>query len=142
MEEEKEEETSPSITTPLLLRQWWRNHFPIHPWTTSLHLKTSFWSELGGSVDDLGTYIHIVIALTLVSHFDITLIFTALYKIITGLLFDIPMPVQSMKSIAAVAISESPSLTLPQIVAAGISTDSISYSSAPPAPRTASSPFP
>lgn len=124
---EEEEAASPNITTPLLRRQWWRNSFPTHPWTTSLRLKTSFWSELGGSVGDLGTYIPIVIALTLVSHLDLgtTLIFTALYNIITGLLFGIPMPVQPMKSIAAVAISESPPLTLPQIAAAGISTASV-----------------
>lgn len=76
---------------------------------------------------DLGTYIPIVLALTLVSHLDLgtTLIFTALYNIATGLLFGIPMPVQPMKSIAAVAISESPHLTLPQIAAAGISTASV-----------------
>lgn len=75
---------------------------------------------------DLGTYIPIVLALTLVNHLDLgtTLIFTALYNIATGFLFGIPMPVQPMKSIAAVAISESQHLTLPQIAAAGICTAS------------------
>ncbi|KAK7823133.1 molybdate transporter 2, partial [Quercus suber] len=52
-------------------------------------------AELSGAVGDLGTYIPIVLTLTLVSHLDLgtTLIFTSLYNIATGLLFDIPMPV-------------------------------------------------
>ncbi|KAK4361961.1 hypothetical protein RND71_017202 [Anisodus tanguticus] len=111
-------------TTPLLRRNWWRNHLSSIPFTTSLRLKTSLLSELGGSVGDLGTYIPIVLALTLVSNLDLstTLIFTAFYNIITGAIFGIPMPVQPMKSIASVAVSEIPHLTVPQIAAAGIST--------------------
>lgn len=73
---------------------------------------------------DLGTYIPIVLALTLVCQLDLstTLIFTALYNIATGLIFGIPMPVQPMKSIAAVAVSETPHLTVSQIAAAGLCT--------------------
>jgi MFS superfamily sulfate permease-like transporter len=56
-----------------------------------------------------------------------TLIFTAFYNAITGLLFGIPMPVQPMKSIAAVAISVSPHLTIPQIMAAGLSTAAVLF---------------
>ncbi|GAB4819782.1 hypothetical protein N2152v2_006828 [Parachlorella kessleri] len=41
------------------------------------------------------------------------------YNVITGAAFGIPMPVQPMKTIAAVALSGSP-LTVPQIVAAGM----------------------
>lgn len=106
-----------SSTTPLL-----RN-----PWRHRLRLKTTLSSELSGAVGDLGTYIPIVITLTLVSHLDLgtTLIFTALYNIATGLLFDIPMPVQPMKSIAAVAVSESPHLSVPQLAAAGLSTAAV-----------------
>ncbi|KAK3026111.1 hypothetical protein RJ639_040783 [Escallonia herrerae] len=113
--------------TPLLGRACWRRRVSTNPFTTSLRLKTTIWSELGGSVGDLGTYIPIVLALTLVSHLDLgtTLIFTALYNAATGLLFGVPMPVQPMKSIAAVAISESPLLTLPQIAAAGLSTAAV-----------------
>jgi MFS superfamily sulfate permease-like transporter len=89
---------------------------------SSVRLKTSVWSELGGAVGDLGTYIPIVLALSLASHLDLgtTLIFTALYNFSTGLLFGIPMPVQPMKSIAAVALS-SAHLTIPQIMSAGLS---------------------
>ncbi|KAK6795817.1 hypothetical protein RDI58_009272 [Solanum bulbocastanum] len=111
-------------TTPLLRRNWWRSRLSALPFTGSLRLKTSLLTELGGSVGDLGTYIPIVLALTLVSNLDLstTLIFTAFYNIITGAIFGIPMPVQPMKSIAAVAVSEIPHLTVPQIAAAGIST--------------------
>ncbi|VVA95916.1 unnamed protein product [Arabis nemorensis] len=86
-----------------------------------LRLKNPLSSELSGAVGDLGTFIPIVLTLTLVSNLDLsaTLIFTGFYNIATGLLFDIPMPVQPMKSIAAVAVSESPHLTPSQIAAAG-----------------------
>ncbi|CAI8601228.1 unnamed protein product [Vicia faba] len=109
-------ETSTTTTPPLLRRNFLR--LP-----STLKLKTSLWSELSGAVGDLGTYIPIVLALSLVNNLDLTttLIFTSLYNIITGLFFGLPMPVQPMKSIAAVAISESPPLTIPQISAAGLS---------------------
>ncbi|KAI5010518.1 molybdate transporter 2 [Hordeum vulgare subsp. vulgare] len=92
----------------------------------SIRLKTSVWSELGGAVGDLGTYIPIVLALSLASHLDLgtTLIFTALYNFASGVLFGIPMPVQPMKSIAAVALS-SAHLTVPQIMGAGIAVAAI-----------------
>ncbi|KAK9266280.1 hypothetical protein L1049_001801 [Liquidambar formosana] len=117
----EEEPSSHQTTTPLLPHQrgwWWRRH---------LRLKTTLSSELSGSVGDLGTYIPIVLALTLVNHLDLgtTLIFTALYNIATGFLFGIPMPVQPMKSIAAVAVSDH--LTVPQIITAGISTASVVF---------------
>ncbi|XP_061365068.1 molybdate transporter 2 isoform X2 [Gastrolobium bilobum] len=111
------EQSEMSNTTPLLLRRnRWR--FP-----STIKLKTTLSSELSGAVGDLGTYIPIVLALSLVNNLDLTttLTFTALYNIATGLLFGLPMPVQPMKSIAAVAISESPPLTIPQISAAGLS---------------------
>lgn len=89
----------------------------------NLHCKAK-WSEVNGSLGDLGTFIPIVIALTLVNGLDLgtTLIFTGVYNIITGMFFGVPMPVQPMKSIAAVAISEATHLTIPQIMAAGICT--------------------
>lgn len=115
MEEESQRSTSPLL--PNNNPQRWYHHL-----TNPLRLKTTLSSELSGSVGDLGTYIPIVLALTLVSHLDLstTLIFTAFYNISTGLLFSIPMPVQPMKSIASVALSDS--LTLPQIATGGICT--------------------
>ncbi|XP_042482692.1 molybdate transporter 2-like [Macadamia integrifolia] len=121
---------SPQQTAFPLRPGRWRRYLPRFSCATSFGLKNSFWSELGGSVGDLGTYIPIVLALTLVNQLDLgtTLIFTAIYNIITGFLFGIPMPVQPMKSIAAVAISESQThLTVPQIMAAGISTASVLF---------------
>ncbi|KAE8680795.1 Molybdate transporter 2 [Hibiscus syriacus] len=110
-----------AATTPLLLHQqqpWRRRHF---------QMKNNLSSEISGAVGDLGTFIPIVLTLTLVSHLDLstTLIFTAFYNIITGLLFQIPMPVQPMKSIAAVAVSETPHLTTSQIATAGASTAAV-----------------
>ncbi|KAL2234734.1 UNVERIFIED_CONTAM: Molybdate transporter 2 [Sesamum indicum] len=117
---------SPEPNNPLLRHHLdgWRHHL-----ATSLRLKTTLLSELSGAVGDLGTYIPIVLALTLVSHLDLstTLIFTALYNIATGVLFGTPMPVQPMKSIAAVAVSETPHLTVSQIAAAGISTAAVLF---------------
>ncbi|KAK4267502.1 hypothetical protein QN277_024275 [Acacia crassicarpa] len=111
-------EDDSTVNTPLLRDRWRHPRLP-----DSIKLKTSLWSELSGAVGDLGTYIPIVLALALVNNLDLTttLIFTALYNIATGLLFGLPMPVQPMKSIAAVAMSESPPLTIPQIAAAGLS---------------------
>lgn len=104
-----------TITTPLLRRNRWL--------PSTIKLKTTVSSELSGAVGDLGTYIPIVLTLSLVNNLDLTttLVFTSLYNIATGLLFGLPMPVQPMKSIAAVAISETPPLTIPQISAAGLS---------------------
>ncbi|XP_057799560.1 molybdate transporter 1 [Salvia miltiorrhiza] len=87
---------------------------------------TSFrskWSELNGAMGDLGTYIPIILALTLAKNLDLgtTLIFTGLFNSLTGALYGVPMPVQPMKSIAAAAIS-SPDFGVPEIMAAGICT--------------------
>ena len=41
------------------------------------------------------------------------------YNVVTGFLFGIPMPLQPMKTIAAVALSEKP-LSLNEVIAAGI----------------------
>ena len=48
-----------------------------------------------------------------------TLIFTGLYNIASGALFGIPMPVQPMKAIAAVALAEE-GISLAEVLAAGI----------------------
>ncbi|PWA35509.1 molybdate transporter 1 [Artemisia annua] len=77
---------------------------------------------------DLGTYIPIVLALTLASHLNLgtTLIFTGVYNIVTGAIYGVPMPVQPMKSIAAVAISD-PDFGIPEVMAAGICTGVILF---------------
>jgi hypothetical protein len=77
-------------------------------------------AEISGSLGDLGTYLPILIAETLGHQISLstTLIFTGLFNILTGLFFGIPLPVQPMKAIAAVAIANS--FTAGQTAAAGI----------------------
>lgn len=88
----------------------------------------SKWAELNGAMGDLGTYIPIVLALTLAKNLDLgtTLIFTGVYNFVTGAIYGVPMPVQPMKSIAAVAISN-PSFDIPEVMAAGICTAGILF---------------
>ncbi|CAK9166612.1 unnamed protein product [Ilex paraguariensis] len=82
---------------------------------------SSKWAELNGAMGDLGTYIPIVLALTLAKDLNLgtILIFTGVYNIVTGAIYGVPMPVQPMKSIAAVAITD-PDFGVPEAMAAGI----------------------
>jgi len=66
-------------------------------------------AELSGSLGDLGTLLPLMIALTLTGSISLssTLVFSGLANIVTGLFFGVPLPVQPMKAIAAVAISQS-----------------------------------
>ena len=65
-------------------------------------------TELSGSLGDLGTLLPLMIALATQGSIDLpsTLVFSGLANILTGALFGIPLPVQPMKAIAAVAISQ------------------------------------
>ena len=99
-----------------------------------MHIRESVrykdvWAEASGALGDLGTFVPIAIALTLVNGLDLgtTLLFTGAYNIVTGLLFGVPMPVQPMKSIAAVAISQTDPLSLSEIAAAGLSTAGLMF---------------
>ena len=78
------------------------------------------WAEISGSLGDLGTFLPIVIALSEGDQISLstTLIFTGIYNILTGAFFGIPLPVQPMKAIAAIAILRS--LTAGQTAAAGL----------------------
>ena len=86
----------------------------------------SKWAELNGAMGDLGTFIPIVLALTLANDLDLgaTLIFTGVYNIVTGAIYGVPMPVQPMKAIAAAAISGS-DFGVPEIMASGILTGGV-----------------
>ncbi|TID16977.1 sulfate transporter [Venturia nashicola] len=66
-------------------------------------------AEIAGSLGDLGTLLPLMIALTLSNSISLpsTLVFTGLANIITGVVFGLPLPVQPMKAIAAVAIARS-----------------------------------
>ena len=64
-------------------------------------------AEISGSVGDIGTLLPLLIALTETKaiHLSSTLVFSGLANILTGVVFGIPLPVQPMKAIAAVAIA-------------------------------------
>ncbi|CAA7403053.1 unnamed protein product [Spirodela intermedia] len=90
----------------------------------------SRWAEVNGAMGDLGTYVPIIMALSLAKGLDLgtTLIFTGVYNVLTGALYGVPMPVQPMKSIAAVAISSGPDeFGVPEIMAAGICTSAVVF---------------
>ena len=77
-------------------------------------------SEISGSFGDLGTLLPILIALTLNNSISLssTLVFSGLANIYTGVLFGIPLPVQPMKAIAAVALAQN--FSKEEIASAGI----------------------
>jgi len=72
-------------------------------------LRTSPLAELSGSLGDLGTLLPLMIAMALKGSIDLpaTLVFSGLTNIFTGAFYGIPLPVQPMKAIAAIAISQS-----------------------------------
>ncbi|KAB8206253.1 hypothetical protein BDV34DRAFT_194065 [Aspergillus parasiticus] len=74
-----------------------------------LTFRRNYVSEISGSLGDLGTFLPIAIALAINGTVSLssTLIFSGLFNILTGLFFGIPLPVQPMKAIAAVAIARS-----------------------------------
>lgn len=78
-------------------------------------------NEIAGSLGDLGTFLPLLLGMAAQNGLDFAaaLFFAGLFNIVTGLTFSIPMAVQPMKAIAAVALTEG--LTVPQILAAGAS---------------------
>ena len=78
------------------------------------------WMEFSGSLGDLGLFIPLVVAMTIACELDIGLVLIAagLMNVLTGLIFRQPIPVQPMKAIAAVAITEG--LARGELIAAGL----------------------
>ncbi|KAI9024542.1 hypothetical protein DFJ74DRAFT_49304 [Hyaloraphidium curvatum] len=76
-------------------------------------------AEISGAFGDIGTLLPIIVALTKKGGIDLTstLLFGGAYGILAGLWFNVPVPVQPMKSIASVAMANS--YTMAEIVAAG-----------------------
>jgi len=82
-------------------------------------------AEAGGALGDLGTFIPLLVGMVnrCGLQFGPALFCAGLMNLVTGLAFGIPMPVQPMKAIAAVAIGEG--LNEVQILAAGIVTGAV-----------------
>ncbi len=81
--------------------------------------------ELGGALGDLGTFIPLLVGMVNRCGLQLgpALLSAGIMNVVTGLAFGIPMPVQPMKAIAAVAIAEG--LNESQILAAGIITGAV-----------------
>ncbi|EZF35651.1 hypothetical protein H101_00816 [Trichophyton interdigitale H6] len=92
-------------------------HFASQNWQT---FRERPLAEISGAVGDLGTFLPILIALTINNSISLpsTLVFSGIWNILTGLFFGIPLPVQPMKAIAAVAIAGK--YTAGQVAAAGL----------------------
>jgi MFS superfamily sulfate permease-like transporter len=80
--------------------------------------------ELAGAFGDLGTLIPFLVGYITISHMDPVgiLVGFGLFKIIVGLYFKTPVPIQPMKAIGTAAISHAGALTAGAIWAAGLFT--------------------
>lgn len=76
--------------------------------------------EIAGAVGDYGTLIPIVLGVTIVSNVNLgyILLFFSIWYIITGIYYKMPVPVEPMKAIGAIAIAEG--LSGGEIAASGI----------------------
>lgn len=77
--------------------------------------------ELAGSLGDFGTLIPLSIALITINGLSFTSVFlmVGLFYIASGLYFSLPIPVQPLKVVAAVAIASPVKVTLPVMAAGG-----------------------
>jgi SulP family sulfate permease len=79
-------------------------------------------SELAGSLGDLGTLVPLSIALITINGLSFTSVFlmVGLFYLVTGLYYRLPIPVQPLKVVAAIAIASPVTVTLPVMAATGI----------------------
>ncbi len=75
--------------------------------------------EIAGSLGDMGTFLPLLVGMAAQNGLDFAaaLFFAGLFNIVTGLIFAVPMAVQPMKAIAAVALTQG--MSVPEILAAG-----------------------
>lgn len=87
----------------------------------SRHMRIT-WQEVSGACGDLGTFLPLTVALVHAVGLDLgtTLIMTGVFNIAVGFLFDVPLPVQPMKAICAIAIATPSALGLEPLLAAGL----------------------
>jgi len=84
------------------------------------HPAARWLGDLSGAFGDLGTFLPLVIGVLILGPFDPTglMIGFGVFAIATGLIYRLPIPVQPMKLVAALAIAGS--LSAPAIVASGL----------------------
>ncbi len=77
-------------------------------------------NELAGAFGDLGTDFPLIVGMILAAHLDSTsvLVTYGLMQLVTGLVYRLPMPVQPLKAVAALVITQH--LPAPPIFGAGI----------------------
>ncbi len=97
----------PSLTTPL------------HPDETALRFDRV---ELAGGFGDLGTLLPIVVGMILINKLSPSAVFLAfgLFYLATGYYYRLPVPVQPLKAVGAIAIAYPALITEPVIGASGI----------------------
>jgi SulP family sulfate permease len=78
--------------------------------------------ELAGAFGDLGTLLPIVVGMILINKLSPTTVFLAfgLFYVLTGYYYRLPVPVQPLKAVGAIAIAYPGQITEPVIGAAGI----------------------
>lgn len=78
--------------------------------------------ELAGSLGDLGTLLPIVVGMILINKLSPTTVFLSfgLFYLVTGFYYRLPVPVQPLKAVGAIAIAYPAQITEPVIGAAGI----------------------
>jgi MFS superfamily sulfate permease-like transporter len=81
--------------------------------------------EIAGSLGDLGTFLPLLVAMASQNglSFASGLFFAGFFNLVTGLTFSIPMAVQPMKAIAAVALTTG--MSAQEIVAAGLTVSAV-----------------
>ena len=86
----------------------WSSVYRVHAYNVNT-LRRAPLLEVSGALGDMGTLLPILIALAVKDCISLssTLVFTGLANILTGITFGIPLPVQPMKAISAVAIARS-----------------------------------
>ncbi len=88
-------------------------------WTDGLRFDRV---ELAGSFGDLGTLLPIVVGMILINKLSPTSVFLSfgLFYLITGFYYRLPVPVQPLKAVGAIAIAYPAVITEPVIGASGI----------------------
>jgi len=78
--------------------------------------------ELAGALGDLGTLLPIVVAMILINRLQVTPVFLAfgLFYLLSGWYYRLPVPVQPLKAVGAIAIANPALITEPVIAASGI----------------------